>query len=235
MAGVLAGSLGVGLIGVAASPAAAADSASARLSGATSVGTGSRTTLHAIGTVSGNPASFKKFTLQYQSSAGWKSVSTKTARKSGQIEWTVTIGGNSNWRVVLAVTSAHKTLSPNHYVKAVSNGNAVVKAAARQAGKMYKFGAAGPNNFDCSGLTQYVYKQFGKSLPHSATQQTKYGRAVSKSAKLPGDLILFGSGSYYSHAAIYAGGSYMWDASTTGQPVAKRKIWSNTYVVRRLV
>ncbi|WP_073264173.1 C40 family peptidase [Cryptosporangium aurantiacum] len=235
MVGVLAGSLGAGLVGVTASPAAAAVPAAAKLSGATSVTTGSRATLHAIGTVDGKPAAYKSFSLQYQSSKGWRTVSTKKARPSGQLEWTVTIGGTSNWRVVLFVNGTQKTLSPNHHVKAKSSGSAVVKAASRQAGKPYRFGAAGPNSFDCSGLTQYVFKQFGKSLPHSATKQARYGRSVSKSAKQPGDLILFGSGSYYSHAAIYAGGNYMWDASTAGQPVAKRKIWSNTYVVRRLV
>lgn len=232
VAGVIAGSLGAGLIGVTASPAAAAVPAAAKLSGATSVTTGSRTTLHAIGTVNGQPAANKSFSLQYQSSQGWRTVSTKKARPSGQIEWTVTIGGTSNWRVLLFVGGSQKQLSPNHHVVAKSNGSAVVKAASRQAGKPYSFGAAGPNSFDCSGLTQYVFRQFGKSLPHSATQQTRYGKAVGKGAKRPGDLMLFGSGSYYSHAAIYAGGNYMWDASTAGQPVAKRKIWSNTYVVR---
>ncbi|MFB9318979.1 C40 family peptidase [Cryptosporangium minutisporangium] len=234
LAGVLAGSLGAGLIGVAA-PAAAAVPAAAKLSGATSVTTGSKATLHAIGSVNGKPAAYKSFSLQYQSSKGWRTVSTKKARPSGQLEWRVTIGGTSNWRVVLYVNGTQKTLSPNHHIRAKSNGSAVVRAASRQAGKPYRFGAAGPNSFDCSGLTQYVYRQFGKSLPHSATQQARYGRGVSKSAKQPGDLILFGGGGRYSHAGIYAGGNYMWDASTAGQPVAKRKIWSNRYVVRRLV
>ncbi|MFG1927536.1 C40 family peptidase [Cryptosporangium sp. NPDC048952] len=235
IAGVVAGALGVGLVGVTASPAAAAVPAAAKLSGATSVTSGAKTTLHAIATVNGAPAAYKSISLQYQSSQGWRTVSTKKARPSGQIEWTVTIGGSSNWRALLFVNGTQKTLSPNHHVVAKSNGNAVVQAAARQAGKPYVFGAAGPNSFDCSGLTRYVYKQFGKSLPHSATQQARYGKSVGKGAKKPGDLILFGSGSYYSHAGIYAGGNYMWDASTAGQPVAKRKIWSNTYVVRRLV
>ena len=235
VAGVVAGALGAGLIGVAAAPAAAAVPAAAKLSGAASVATGSKTTLHAIGSVNGSPAAYKSFSLQYQSGQGWRTVSTKKARPSGQLEWTVTIGGTSNWRVLMFVNGTQKQLSPNHQVVAKSSGSAVVKAASRQAGKPYVFGAAGPNSFDCSGLTRYVFKQFGKTLPHSATQQARYGRSVSKGAKKPGDLILFGSGSYYSHAGIYAGGNYMWDASTAGQPVAKRKIWSNSYVVRRVV
>jgi cell wall-associated NlpC family hydrolase len=237
IAGVVAGALGVGLIGVTASPAAAASAvpAAAKLSGAKTVTTGAKTTLHAIATVNGAPAAYKSVSLQFQSSQGWRTVSTKKARPSGQIEWTVTIGGTSNWRALLFVNGTQKQVSPNHHVTAKSNGNAIVRAASRQAGKPYVFGAAGPNSFDCSGYTRYVYKQFGKNLPHSATQQARYGKSVGKGSKKPGDLILFGSGSYYSHAGIYAGGNYMWDASTAGQPVAKRKIWSNTYVVRRLV
>ncbi|WP_344653352.1 C40 family peptidase [Cryptosporangium japonicum] len=237
IAGVVAGALGVGLIGVTASPAAAASAvpAAAKLSGAKTVTTGAKTTLHAIATVNGSPAAYKSISLQYQSSRGWRTVSTKKARPSGQIEWTVTIGGTSNWRALLYVNGTQKQVSPNHHVVAKSNGNAIVQAASRQAGKPYVFGAAGPNSFDCSGYTRFIYKQFGKNLPHSATQQARYGKSVGKGSKKPGDLILFGSGSYYSHAGIYAGGNYMWDASTAGQPVAKRKIWSNTYVVRRLV
>lgn len=114
-------------------------------------------------------------------------------------------------------------------------GAQVLAVAYQYRGKPYRYGAAGPNAFDCSGYTQFIYKKFGKSLPHSATSQARYGSAISRSAMKPGDLMLFGkSGSYY-HAAIYAGGNQMWDASTEGKPTAKHKIWSNNYVVRRIV
>ena len=46
-----------------------------------------------------------------------------------------------------------------------------MRYAYAQIGKMYMFGAAGPNNFDCSGLTQMAWKQAGVNLPHNAAQQ----------------------------------------------------------------
>jgi cell wall-associated NlpC family hydrolase len=237
LAGVLIGSLGAGVAGFAVSPATAATPATAKVSGASTINSGASTVLHAIGTVNGKPAAYKSFSLQYYASSGWKTVSTKKARPSGQLEWSVRPGGTSNWRVVLYIDGSQKKISLTHHitVKVSGRGSAVVNMASRYAGKPYVFGAAGPNSFDCSGYTMFIYKKFGKSLPHSATGQARYGKAVSKTAKKPGDLILFGSGSYYSHSAIYAGGNSMWDAATTGTPVGKHAIWSNTYVVRRLV
>jgi cell wall-associated NlpC family hydrolase len=114
-------------------------------------------------------------------------------------------------------------------------GQAVIAEAASHRGAPYVFGAAGPRAFDCSGFTRFVFRKFGTVLPHSATAQARYGIPVAKSAAVPGDLVLFGGGGHYYHAAIYAGQGYMWDASTEGQPVARRKIYSQSYVVRRVI
>jgi cell wall-associated NlpC family hydrolase len=75
----------------------------------------------------------------------------------------------------------------------------------------------------------------GVSLPHKANSQKSYGRAISRSQALPGDLIIFLSGGYGYHAAIYAGGGYMYDAPRAGSTVGLHKIWSSTIVFRRLV
>jgi cell wall-associated NlpC family hydrolase len=115
-------------------------------------------------------------------------------------------------------------------------GNRVVTEAARHKGKKYKFGAAGPKRFDCSGYTMYVYKKAaGKKLPHKAHLQQRYGKAVAKSKARPGDLIVIRTGTKGTHAGIYAGGGKMWAAPRTGKTVTKQKIWSKNYVVRRLV
>ncbi|MEV0899540.1 C40 family peptidase [Actinoplanes sp. NPDC049802] len=115
-------------------------------------------------------------------------------------------------------------------------GARVVTEAARHKGKMYKFGAAGPKRFDCSGFTLYVYKKAaGKKLPHKAHSQQRYGKSVAKSNKRPGDLIIIRKGTRGVHAGIYAGGGKMWSAPRTGKSVSKQKIWSRNYVVRRLV
>ncbi|WP_328463446.1 C40 family peptidase [Actinoplanes sp. NBC_00393] len=114
--------------------------------------------------------------------------------------------------------------------------NRVMNEAAKHKGKKYKFGAAGPKRFDCSGYTMYVYKKAaGKKLPHKAHLQQRYGKAVAKSSARPGDLIVIRKGTKGTHAGIYAGGGKMWAAPRTGKTVTKQKIWSKNYVVRRLV
>ncbi|HWS33495.1 MAG TPA: C40 family peptidase [Actinoplanes sp.] len=114
--------------------------------------------------------------------------------------------------------------------------NRVLTEAAKHKGKKYKFGAAGPKRFDCSGYTLYVYKKAaGKKLPHKAHLQQRYGKAVAKSSARPGDLIVIRKGTKGTHAGIYAGSGKMWAAPRTGKTVTKQKIWSKNYVVRRLV
>jgi cell wall-associated NlpC family hydrolase len=122
------------------------------------------------------------------------------------------------------------------WVSVRASGAKVLAEAKKHKGALYKYGAAGPKRFDCSGFTKYVYKKAaGKSLPHKANSQQKYGKAVSKKSKKVGDLIIFRSGSYGYHAGIYAGGGYMYDSPHTGARVGKHKIYGSNYVVRRLV
>ena len=61
-----------------------------------------------------------------------------------------------------------------------------VRYAMAQVGKSYVYGAAGPDSFDCSGLTMMAWQQAGVSLPHSAASQMSYGTPVSSSQLQPG-------------------------------------------------
>ena len=123
----------------------------------------------------------------------------------------------------------------NVVAKASSKGGRILAEAKRHTGALYKFAAAGPSRFDCSGYTLYVYrKTIGVKLPHKADSQQHYGKGVAKGSKKVGDLIVFRSGSHGYHTGIYAGGGYMYDSPHTGARVGKHKIWSNSYVVRRL-
>jgi cell wall-associated NlpC family hydrolase len=121
------------------------------------------------------------------------------------------------------------------FVVRANNGAKILAEAKRHTGALYKFAAAGPKRFDCSGYTLYVYKKaVGKKLPHKANSQQHYGKAVSKGSKQVGDLIVFRSGSYGYHAGIYAGAGYMYDSPHTGARVGKHKIYGSNYVVRRI-
>ncbi|NMO55801.1 C40 family peptidase [Actinoplanes sp. TBRC 11911] len=114
-------------------------------------------------------------------------------------------------------------------------GSKILAEAKRHVGAPYVFAASGPSRFDCSGYTMYVYrKAVGVKLPHKANSQQKYGKAVAKSAKKVGDLIVYRTGTYGYHVGIYAGGGYMYDSPHTGSTVGKHKLYGTNYVVRRL-
>jgi cell wall-associated NlpC family hydrolase len=94
------------------------------------------------------------------------------------------------------------------------------------------YGAAGPDAFDCSGFTLYVYAQLGISLPHSSAAQVAYTDRVSDPE--PGDLVFFtGSGGVY-HVAIYAGDGMIWEAPHTGTVVSLAPIWSSSVFYGRV-
>jgi peptidoglycan DL-endopeptidase CwlO len=102
-------------------------------------------------------------------------------------------------------------------------GAIAVRYAYAQLGKMYRFGAAGPNNFDCSGLTQMAWKQAGVNLPHNAAQQYKRTAHIGRSQLQPGDLVYYNG---FGHVGIYIGNNQIIHASRTGKPVAVRAILS---------
>jgi cell wall-associated NlpC family hydrolase len=86
----------------------------------------------------------------------------------------------------------------------VSGGAAAaVQYALAQVGDAYVYGAAGPDAFDCSGLTMMAWAQAGVALPHSSSAQMSSGTPVSLSALQPGDLVFYYSP--VSHVGIYIG------------------------------
>ena len=92
-----------------------------------------------------------------------------------------------------------------------------VSTAMAQLGDPYVWAAAGPDAFDCSGLTQYAYAAAGIQLPHSSSMQSTMGTPVSTAALQPGDLLFFYSP--VSHVGMYIGNGQMVHASTYGEPV----------------
>ena len=92
-----------------------------------------------------------------------------------------------------------------------------VREAERQLGKPYQWAAAGPDRFDCSGLTLWSYAKAGISLPHSSRAQFDEGRHVSRSELQPGDLVFYGSPIH--HMGIYVGGGRYINAPQTGDVV----------------
>ena len=89
-----------------------------------------------------------------------------------------------------------------------TKANEVIAYAKTLLGKPYVWGAQGPNSFDCSGFTSYVYKHAeGKTIPRVSSLQAKYGTFVSRGNYLPGDLLYFATvkKGVPSHVGIYVG------------------------------
>ena len=92
-----------------------------------------------------------------------------------------------------------------------------VWTALAQRGDPYAWGGSGPSSFDCSGLTSYAWARAGITIPRTSSAQSTFGRAVSSTSLLPGDLVFFYSP--VSHVAMYIGNGLIVHASTYGQPV----------------
>ncbi|HEX4017053.1 MAG TPA: NlpC/P60 family protein [Frankiaceae bacterium] len=105
-------------------------------------------------------------------------------------------------------------------------GAKAVALAAGEAGKPYLWGAAGPNAFDCSGLTMFVYAKLGVALQRSANDQFLTTLHVPYSQAQPGDLIFFyDTTGYVYHVGIYAGNGMMWDAPNSTTVVRYEDVW----------
>lgn len=110
-------------------------------------------------------------------------------------------------------------------------GQQIVEFALQYVGYPYVYGTAGPDTFDCSGFTSYVYAQFGYTLNRSSKDQIKNGVAVSKDDLEPGDLVLFSSnGSYPTHVGLYIGDGNIVHASTEKDGVKISSLNTSYYI-----
>jgi cell wall-associated NlpC family hydrolase len=98
-----------------------------------------------------------------------------------------------------------------------SKGAKALAYAKAQLGEPYVRNAAGPNSWDCSGLTMMAWGSVGVSLPHSSRQQFGRGRSVAKSDLQSGDLVFFYSD--ISHVGLYAGNGQVIHAPRPGKSV----------------
>ncbi|MCW2613069.1 MAG: hydrolase [Frankiales bacterium] len=113
-------------------------------------------------------------------------------------------------------------------------GREALGEAPNHAGKSYEWGATGPDTFDCSGFTSYLFERQGTQLPRTARDQYAASDKVDKGSKQPGDLIFtYGSDGIY-HVGIYAGDGAMWAATKSGDVVRRQEIWTSQYYVGRV-
>ncbi|WP_089154765.1 C40 family peptidase [Micromonospora sp. NBS 11-29] len=97
-----------------------------------------------------------------------------------------------------------------------------VKFACAQIGKIYVWGAAGPDHFDCSGLTMAAWAKAGVPLPHNARQQHGVTTRVGRAELRAGDLVF-----YYGdlhHVGMYVGDGWVVHASQSGKPITMKRL-----------
>jgi hypothetical protein len=87
-----------------------------------------------------------------------------------------------------------------------SLGNVLAFEVYQYIGAPYLLGGASPKGFDCSGLMYYVYKRHGITIPRTAQEQSRFGRAVGKNPLKPGDLLFFSrKGKQINHVGMFVG------------------------------
>ena len=131
-----------------------------------------------------------------------------------------------------AIDAANAASKPNRGDSTVSaTGNAIVDYAYKFLGIPYLWGGTTPDGFDCSGFTQYVFKNAaGVSLPRTTYDQINVGVAVSYNDLQPGDLVFPHTG----HVGIYVGGGQMIHAPSTGDVIKVSSVYK-FYTARRVL
>ena len=112
-----------------------------------------------------------------------------------------------------------------------ASASAVIAAAKSKIGAPYVYGASGPDSFDCSGFTSWVYRQVGIGLPRTAQEQWLAGPHVSYSDAQPGDILAWAGDpsapGYVTHVAIYLGNGQMISAPHTGTTVGISSVYTS--------
>jgi cell wall-associated NlpC family hydrolase len=146
-----------------------------------------------------------------------REVRAEANRRSAFNAWFTSVGaqGQSSWMDAGRVAAA------------------AVAYAMDQRGKPYRWGASGPDAFDCSGLTSSAYRAAGVAIPRVSTDQFYAGQPVAVADLLPGDLVFFADDpanpATIHHVGMYIGKGLMVHAPHTGDVVRVASIWRTGY------
>jgi cell wall-associated NlpC family hydrolase len=129
-----------------------------------------------------------------------------------------------------AHTSARASRSAVRLPVASSRIRTVINFAMAQIGKPYRWAAAGPWAYDCSGLVMASYLRIGVHLPHQTGAMLSHGRRVSRSQLRPGDIVWLSA----SHVGLYIGGGKVVVAPQPGERVKTQTIYA-FFTARRIL
>ncbi|MGW0840322.1 NlpC/P60 family protein [Streptomyces sp. NPDC002787] len=120
-------------------------------------------------------------------------------------------------------STGSETAAPAEDATYASKAAKALAFARAQIGKPYVWGATGPGSYDCSGLTQAVWKAAGVDLPRTTYDQVTAGTTVSLTNARPGDLIFFYDN--IGHVGLYIGNGMMIHAPKPGAYVREESVF----------
>jgi len=141
-----------------------------------------------------------------------------------------TLNGRNNTLTTPTVSGPLVAATPNAEPATASQGgiesgsavgSAVVAYCRAQLGKPYKWGATGPDSYDCSGLMWAAYKSVGITIPRTTAVQIASGKPIKRNQLQPGDLIF----PYPGHVFMYAGNGACIEAPHTGDVVKMTTVY----------
>ncbi|HEX6754562.1 MAG TPA: C40 family peptidase [Mycobacteriales bacterium] len=148
----------------------------------------------------------------------------------------VPLGSFAPVAVTAAVASPAAVEQSRYRSDVAAAANAVevaLRFALAQVGKPYVWGAAGPDAYDCSGLTQSAYAAAGVALPRTSREQALVGTPVALADLQPGDLVFWAHDpadlATVHHVALYAGDGLIVQAPQPGEVVEVTRLWLDGY------
>ena len=112
------------------------------------------------------------------------------------------------------------------------------KMVKQLQGSPYVWAEEGPDRFDCSGFTYYMYGSMGIEIPRVAREQAKVGKKVKVNELEYGDLIFFATDRHHprkiTHVGMYLGDGWFTHASTTKKEVVYSNLFTSPYYKKRL-
>ena len=123
-------------------------------------------------------------------------------------------------------------------IKYEPNKQSLDKMVKELQGRPYVWAEEGPNQFDCSGFTYYMYGSMGIKIPRVAREQAKKGDEIKMHELVYGDLIFFDTDKNpkgkITHVGMYLGNGWFTHASTTEYEIVYSNLNTSPYYKKRL-
>lgn len=203
-----------------------------------------------VPTINGKVALISVEALNIRSGAGTNYSKVEVARYGDRFPiiahsngwYKISIGGKEGWiygeyiKIINSTDVVPPVVNETSPTQSKYTGEDIVAKAEKYLGTPYLWGGFTPLGFDCSGLVQYVYRQFGIELERTSYYQVHQGVAVSRDELKPGDLLFFTTDDSrpdsVSHVGIYKGNDLFIQAPKPGDVVRISNLNSAYYSTR---